>query len=368
MLACLKVGGVFLFGCLAYLLFWPVPIQPMAWQAPIATAYTGDYQVNNALDEFERISMGSLSGPEAALESANGVLYASSHEGWIVRASDDSQTLQPWVNVGGRPLGIDFDQAGNLWVANAFKGLQKITPAGEVSLELAEADGKPLLYADDLAIASDGKIYFSDASTRFSAKQVGDTLEASLLDIIEHSNNGRIIEFDPSTGESTTLLDGLSFANGVAIDQAGKFLLVVETGEYRVHKVSLQGNSKGQSSLVLDKLPGFPDNVHIGQDGRFWIGLTAPRSKVIDDLADQPFWRKVILRLPEFMRPKVVHYGMVLAIDEDGQVLLNLQSPSGMVFATTGVAETDQHIYVTSLSAPFLAKYDKKALGLKVGL
>ena len=360
-----KVLLVCLLFCIAYLALWPVAVNPKAWQVKENAGYVDDFATNTKLDNFEALSTGDLSGPEAAVQAASGELYATTHEGWIVRWSSDKQELEQWVNVDGRPLGLDFDDFGNLWVANAYLGLQKVTPAGVVSLELEQVDGKPLLYADDLAIAANGKIYFSDASTRFSAKEAAGTLEASYLDIMEHSDNGRIIEFDPKTGESITLLDGLTFANGVAIDKAGRFLLVAETGEYRVHKISLEAASKGQATVVIDNLPGFPDNVHIGQNGRFWVGLAAPRSKVLDDLAAKPFWRKVVQRLPIFMRPKAVHYGMVLAIDENGKVLANLQSPSGRVYTTTGVAETDQHIYVTSLTAPFLAKYDKQTLGLR---
>jgi len=59
------------------------------------------------------------------------------------------------------------------------------------------------------------------------------------------------------------------------------------------------------------------------------------------------------------MRPKVVPYGAVFAIDQDGQVVSNKQSPSGQVYATTGVAETDEYLYITSLTAPFLARIEK---------
>ena len=95
------------------------------------------------------------------------------------------------------------------------------------------------------------------------------------------------------------------------------------------------------------------------------MGLTAPRSEVLDDLSGEPFWRSVIQRLPEVMRPQVEYYGLVFAIDENGNVLENLQSPSGSVYATTGVAESAKYIYVTSLTAPFLARYKKSDLKIQ---
>lgn len=360
----LKVIGLCILCCLAYLAFWPVPVEPQAWQAPLNQGYTGDFQSNTQLDQFERLSAGEFTGPEAAVQGPNGDIYATSHEGWILRWAPTAKVAEPWVNAGGRPLGLAFDDLGNLWVANAFLGLQKISPTGDISLELTEVDGSPLLYADDLDIAPNGKIYLSDASTRFSARAVGDTLAASLLDLMEHSDNGRIIEFDPASGNARTVMTDLTFANGIAMDPQGRFILVAETGEYRIHRLEIGDQNFGESRVLIDNLPGFPDNVHVGQNGRYWVGLTSPRSKAIDDLADNPFWRKLVQRLPAFMRPQPQLYGAVFAIDDNGKVLLNLQSPSGAVYTTTGVAETNTAIYVTSLTAPFLAKYDKAALGI----
>lgn len=350
---------------LAYLFAWPVEIKPVGWTSPVNLGYVRDFATNQKLESFERLGMGDLTGPEAAVLSPDGSLIATSHEGWLVRWDDDQQEGVPFVDVGGRPLGVDFDAQGNLWIANAYSGLMKLTALGELSIELTEVDGIALRYADDLAVAPNGKIYLSDASTRFAAKDYDSTLAASLLDIMEHSDNGRIIEFDPSTGDAKVVLDNLTFANGVAADPLGRFIIVAETGEYRIWKHWISGLNAGKSEIIIDNLPGFPDNVHIGENGRYWVGLTAPRSEVLDDLSGEPFWRSVIQRLPEVMRPQVESYGLVFAIDENGNVLENLQSPSGSVYATTGVAESAKYIYVTSLTAPFLARYKKSDLKIQ---
>lgn len=365
MRALLNILGLSIVFALAYLFAWPVDVKPVSWVAPTNFGYIGDFAVNQKLESFERLSMGDMSGPEAAVHSPDGSLIATTHEGWLVRWDGDQTEGVPFVEVGGRPLGLDFDAAGNLWIANAYTGLMKLTPLGELSTVVTEVDGIAVRYADDVVVAPNGKIYFSDASTRFAAKDYNSTLAASLLDIMEHSDNGRIIEFDPISGASRVVLANLTFANGVAADPQGRFIIVAETGEYRVWKHWISGRNTGKSEVIIDNLPGFPDNVHVGRSGRYWVGLTAPRSEVLDDLAGEPFWRTVIQRLPAAMRPQVLPYGMVIAIDEDGNVLENLQAPNGAVYATTGVAESRSHIYVTSLTAPFLARYKKTELGIK---
>ena len=348
---------------LLYFLTWPVPIDPIAWQAPKAEPLAGVFSVNHKLADFETMNIDGLHGPEAVVANTAGDIYSTTHEGWILRWTKGQTKPQRWVNVGGRPLGIAFDSTGNLWVANAYLGLQKVDIAGKVSLELTSTDGVPIRYADDLDILANGKIYFSDASTKFPAKNNG-TLAASLLEIIEHAATARVIEFDPSNGQSKVIMSGLSFANGIATAADDSFILVVETGSYRVWKYWLKGDKSGQSEVIVDNLPGFPDNIHRGLNGRFWLGLTSPRNAIVDKTSAQPFLRKMIQRLPSFLRPKVVPSGHIVAINSQGKVLTSLQDPQGAYPATTGAWETKKHLYVSSLTADKLVRYDKHKLAI----
>ena len=259
----------------------------------------------------------------------------------------------PFAQTQGRPLGIEFGPGGLLYVADAYRGLLSVDPAGRVTLLADRAeDGSPILYADDVDIGPDGAVYFSDASTRFGAEENGGTLSASVLDLVEHSQNGRVLKFDPATGKTTVFADGLTFANGVAVDAAGEALFVVETGAYRVWRFPLGG---GAGQVVLDNLPGFPDNINPAPQGSFWIGLVSPRNAIMDALSGRPFWRRVVMRLPEAMKPAPQRYGFILRIDESGAVLETLQDPSGAYALTTGaVTLPDGRVAVTSLTEPRL--------------
>lgn len=349
---------------LAYLLLWPVPVEPVAWDAPKDQGFKGVFKVNSKLANFEALTLDGLHGPEAVTTDRRGNVYTTTHQGWILRWRNASAVAERWVNVGGRPLGIALDAQQNLWVANAYLGLQKVTQNGEVTVELDTADGVPIRYADDLVVVPNGKVYFSDASTKFSAEASNSTLDASLLAILEHSGDGRVIEFNPSNGEAKVIMKGLTFSNGVTASADGQYILVAETGSYKIWKYWLKGPLAGNSEVIIDNLPGFPDNVHRGQDGRYWIGLTTIRADVLDDLSAKPFMRKVVQRLPSFMRPNVEPYGHVLAINGDGEVLVSLQDPKGTFPATTGAWETDDYLFVSSLTAPVLARYSKQSLGL----
>ncbi|MEP3049588.1 MAG: SMP-30/gluconolactonase/LRE family protein [Roseibium sp.] len=343
---------VFLLG--AYLLFWPVPIDPVAWDAPKNPGYTGSYAPNESLAVIERVNLGTHSGPEDAALGPDGGLFIATHEGAVLRYDPSSGKVSPFAETGGRPLGIEFSRDGTLYVADAFRGLLNISGDGDVSV-LAEktATGSSILYADDLDIAPDGSVYFTDASTKFGAQQNGGTLAASLLDLMEHGPNGRVLRYDPATGETATVLDGLSFANGLAMTQSGEHFLVVETGTYSVLKVAVDGTSDPE--IIVENLPGFPDNINRNPDGTFWMGIVSPRSPVADAIADKPFLRKVVMRLPAFMRPAAQRYGFVVKINETGDILETLQDPSGDYALTTGLIEGANGVrYVTSLTEPDL--------------
>ncbi len=347
-----------------YLLLWPVPIEPVAWQAPPNPGYTGPFTPNDRLKGVETLPIGVDHGPEAIALDAQGRIYAATHEGHIVRLRADGSNPENWVETGGRPLGIKFDQKNNLIVADAFRGLLKITPDGTIAVLATEADGKPILYADDLDVAADGKIYFSDASTKFGAKLWGGTYEASLLDILEHGGHGRLLVYDPATGRATTLLDGLNFANGVAVSPDQTYVLVNETGSYRILRYWISGPRKGRTEPLVEQLPGFPDNISVGLDGRFWVALISPRNKLVDGLSGRPFLRKVVQRFPGFMRPKAVFYGHIIAIDGTGRVLVNLQDPDGGYRLNTSVTETKDYLYIGSLVMPATGRLSKTKAGL----
>lgn len=350
-LAAFALALAFLYFC-----FWPVPVDPVSWDAPEAPGYEGDFAVNTLLSEFDGMNMGDQTGPEGVVVDPQGYVYATTGQGWIMRWAPDSLNGEKWVKLSGRGLGICLGDQNDFWVADAYEGLFHISAEGVLTNRLSEVEGTPLLYVNSVVMGPDGKVFLTDATQRFSAKLDGGTYPASLLDILEHQDTGRVIEFDPSSGSARVLMGGLSFANGIAIDPQGRYLLINETAGYRVWRYWLTGEKKDTSEVIIDNLPGFPDNLSAGRDGRFWLGFASPRNNLVDALANKPFLRKVVQRLPSFVRPKATHYGHVLAISGDGKVLANLQDPSGIYPLTTGASETEDYLYVSSLIAPMLAR------------
>jgi sugar lactone lactonase YvrE len=348
-----------------YFIAWPVPIEPVAWKSPPNPGYTGKFAKNERLKGLELFSLGGAHGPEAIALDDKGRIYAATKEGFIVRLQPDGSKPENWADTKGRPLGIVFDKQGNLIVADAYRGLLEISPDAKIKVLTAEADGIPIRYADDLDVAADGKIYFSDASTKFGAKESHGTLESSLFDIMEHGGHGRLLVYDSSTGKTSKLLDGLDFANGIALSPDQDYVLVNETGTYRVIKYWIDGPKKGKSEILIEALPSFPDNISTGLNGRFWVAFVSPRNKLLDRFSDKPFVRKILQRMPKFARPKATVYGHIIAIDGNGKVLEDLQDTNTNYPLNTSVTETKNYLYIGSLVAPVLARLSKTKAGVK---
>ncbi len=271
--------GLLLVG-VVYLLFWPVRIEPVVWEPGPDRGQEAVFAPRQSLARSETLLTGGGQGPEDVALGPDGAYYAGMLDGRILRF--DQQGWALFANTGGRPLGMQFNTDGHLIVADAFAGLLSVDPSGEVRVLVSEVDGIPMLFPDDLDIAGDGTIWFTDASRRFNVHDWA-------LDFWEGRATGRLLSFQPATGTLKVHLEQLMFANGVALGPDDEFVLVSETLTARVTRLWLKGPKTGSRDIFIDGLPGYPDNLSF--DGElFWIALPSPRQPAIEQLASFRPW------------------------------------------------------------------------------
>ena len=339
--------GVFL---AAYLLLWPTKIDPVAYSPAPKPEMTGVLAPNKKLLSADLIARGSVNGPEDVVLDADGRLYGGTQDGKIVRIGKDGNVVI-FAETGGRPLGLAFDRGNKLIVADAYKGLLSIDPEGNIAVLSTEAEGLPYRFTDHLDIASDGIIYFTDASHTYPQNEY-------LFDLLESRPNGRLLRYDPESGRAEVLLHNLYFANGVALSQDEAFVLVNETYRYRIQRYWLKGPKAGTSEIFADNLPGFPDNITANRRGTFWLALFTVRNDQMDKMHPSPLLKKILSRLPRFLWPRPKPYGFVLALNEKGDILENLQDPTGdHLKEITSAREHDGFLYLGSLHNDRIGKY-----------
>ncbi len=322
----------------------PSPVEPAAYHPAPAVELNGVWTPNEALTDAKLWAKGKIIGPEDVAADDLGRVYGGLTNGTIVRINaDGSDSL--FADTGGRPLGLHFDNAGNLIVADAIKGLLQINPAGEITALTTHANGIPLGFTDDLDITQDGLIIFSDASSKWS-------IHDYKLDALEAKPYGRLVAYDPQSKKTTVLLEGLYFANGVALSHDDSFVLVNETWRYRVTRYWLKGDKQGQHDVFIDNLPGFPDGISSNKQGTFWLALAAPRNPMLDNSHPYPWLKKQLAKLPKALQPKAHPYGFVVALNEAGHVVQTLHDTKGRVLTEiTSVEQVGNRLLMGSLSA-----------------
>jgi sugar lactone lactonase YvrE len=330
---------------LLYLLFWPVPIKPAAWRPPELPALTGVYESNKLLADVERLGTGAGFAPETAIVDDQGQIYAGMEDGRIILFQKDGSQPEVLAETEGRPLGLCFDREGNLLVCDAYKGLLSIDQDGSVSMLCSKAGDVPIHFANDLDIASDGTIFFSDSTSRFP-------IDKFMLDMMEHRNSGRLLSYDTQKKSARVVLDNLYFANGVAVSPDQTFVLVVESWKYRIQRYWLEGPKKGESEIFIDNLPGFPDNITSNGKDIFWLAIIqGPETRRgIDALLPKPFLRKLMMRMPLIKQPVPLRDSLILGLDKDGRVVFNLQDPEGNFAQITNATEFNEMLYLGSIS------------------
>lgn len=342
-----------------YLLAWPVAIDPAAWEPPEAPSKTeGVHAANSHLAAVERIAEGVGSGPEAVAIDDEGRLLTGFDDGRVMRFDADGSNGELLANTGGRPLGLDALSDGSVIVADAVEGLVRISDGYAYTLSVS-AEGTPYRFVDDVVVDSDERMaYFTDASSRFGVHEV-------MADAFEHRPHGRVIAYNLETDEVRVLAEDLYFANGITLGPDEEYLVFTETTRYRVQKLWLQGERAGETEVLIDNLPGFPDNITFNGEDRFWLAIYSPRDPMLDTLLERPFLRKVAYRLPEALQPGPSQHAYVLALNPEGEVLADLQHVGEGAYAPiTSAIEHEGTLYLGSLSAPAIGRVALDALPL----
>ncbi len=343
-----------------------VYVSPMFFRLPPRPSTLPDsaspYALNDKLRDVEVIGLDRIEGPEDVILDRDDNLYCGSRHGDIVKFfGPDHQRSEIFAHIGGHPLGMAFDRAGHLQVCVGGMGLYAVSPAGEVRKMTDETNRSPrsiiddarVRFADDVDIAPDGRIFFSEASIRYESQDWA-------VDGVECRPNGRVICYDPRNGTTRTVLRNIRLANGICMASDGQSLLLNETWACRVLRYWFDGPKAGKVEVVLDGLPGYPDNVNRASDGNYWLALVGMRTPVLDLALRKPgFRRRMARRIPmdEWLFPNI-NTGCIVKFDEQGNILDALWDLGGQNHPMiTSMREHRGHLYIGGIYNNRIGKY-----------
>lgn len=291
------------------------------------------------------------SGPE------EGSVVTGTTDGSLWCLSRDGTRLRQVADTGGHPLGIEEHPDGRLVVCDAARGLLRVDLAsGAVEVAASEHEGRRLRVCNNAAVAADGTIYFSDSSQRHD-------LDRWRHDLVEQTRSGRLLRLAPD-GTLDVVLDGLAFANGVALSPEEDFVCVAETGARTLARLWLTSRPTGLRDYLAMGLPGYPDNVSRGSDGLLWVALASPTDPLLERLqASPPQLRRLAMRTPARLQPGPRRSVRVRAYDPDGTLVHDVDldpAAHGVRYhAVTGVREHEGRVWMGSFVEPAIAVWDR---------
>lgn len=345
-------------------------IDPVRWRPAPAPSRARRRRGTVPLPQPTVIDVGGP-GPEDVVVAGDGTVYTGTSDGLIRRIRPLGDGV-PAVDVvadvsgmpGARPMGLEWLPDGRLLVCGAAGGLLAVDvvagmaangdPAGlraAVEVLADTVDGARLRVCNNASVDRRGTVWFTDSSARFD-------LDDWRADVFEHGSTGRFLRRDPD-GTTHTLVTGLDFANGVALLPDESAVCFAETSGYRVTKLWLTGERAGEREVLLDNLPGFPDNLSIGDDGLLWVAFASPRNRIVDLLAPAPpALRRAAWQLPDALQPKPKLEIWVYAVrPETGEVVHDLQGQHPGFGMTTGVRQHRGRVWLGSLTGTTIASF-----------
>lgn len=344
-------------------LMWPSPIDPVSWDEPPAPELAAPIAPNDALRAamVERIDMPGAARGVAV--STDGMVYFGTPAGDIMR-------LRTSISRGAtRPELVahivDDGIFGLSWIDESTLGIA--AAGGLYSLHLTSlavetlstgASTRAFGNIANLAIAPDGRIFFTDSSRRWDQSS---PRPGYYYDMLENRPNGTVYVWDPESGRTAPVRDRLYFPNGIAMASDGQSIFVTETFRYRIQRIWIAGPRAGEMDIFAKNLPGLPAGIANDGDGHLVVAMLTRRSSLLALVHRRPGLTRVLIKLPQWLRPNdSTPLSFILRLNEsDGRFRDAFHDPdSTLHYLSTVTVGPEGEIWFGSAFGGLVGRYD----------
>lgn len=333
----------------------PTPFEPVVWSDPPSRpALEGPLAANDALTTASIVGDAELEGAEDVAPGLDGHLYTGTVDGAVWRLRVDQAgaitAVEHVATLPGRALGLDAYSDTVLVAAVPEHGLMAVdTTSGESWVLADRIDDALVFFADAPSVADDGTVYVTEASTRY--------LPGFPNDFLDGRPNGRLLRYEPTSGELTVVAEGMHFANGVDVAPDESYALVAESFRFRVLRVWLDGERAGEVEPFGEPLVNGPDNLRIDDEGRVWVGGSDLRNDATDALLVNADVRRSVAALGDEERAALrAPYGFAVVLDPEGRPLASFHDDTGRFAGVSSVLLHEDTLTFGTLAGRGLAQ------------
>ena len=189
----------------------------------------------------------------------------------MMRLTEDDGRLstfrQPAMNSNGNTI----DREGRLITCEDFtRRVTRTEHDGRITVLADRWNGKRFNSPNDVAVAPDGSIWFTDPTYGLDGDYEG-------VKGVKEQPGNFIYRVDPKSGEVAKVADGFDQPNGIGFSPDGRTLYVIDTGQpdhIAAYETDLERGRLGRMRVFVDRIgPGSSDGLRCDAAGNVWCSF-----------------------------------------------------------------------------------------------
>lgn len=201
---------------------------------------------------------------------ARHLLWSDIPNNRIMRWNEETGEVSEYRAPSNFANGHTRDRQGRL--VSCEHGGRRVTRTeydGSITTLIDSFENKRLNSPNDVIVKSDGSVWFSDPVFGILGNYEGYKSPSEIGEAV--------YRFDPETGETSLVADGILGPNGLCFSPDESILYIVESRgipnrKILAYDVGADGRTLSDRRVLIDAGPGTPDGMRCDVDGNLWCG------------------------------------------------------------------------------------------------